>query len=1807
MKKLTKILVLLVSVALLACAFILVASAEESDPYAKYKYDPSVVAFAVYPSETEFKADKAANNDYANAIGKYNYLSDALKATGSSKKYVAMIADWECGEKGMPINNSSFGLNTTGMTFDLNGHTLSFSVYTGYYKSDGASRSTAYTWLTIGASNVTIVGNGGTIQGVMSLIQNSGSRTLNIVGGEGGITFRSIVGKQVTRAGTADTGYTYTWSDYVSDGVPSYSGTQMIKIGQETWTASNAVTSKLNISGKVSFERLNEKNTSALKYSGTAVINVGTADGARTTFSFKDASGSAGTGTEAQTAGIFYLRTHTGMNSESTAPNAVYNEGAVCSKLNLVNTDFDILSEKLFAADLAFRLVGEDDIQYVNIDDCNIYATDYTKDSAGNTVSRARVYGLFMYDRAANVRLVANDSRFEIIRDIKLLNCNYYSKYTAIPGYALFKNCYIKCVDGTAPYRFLRNTGTVVFEDCHLEYGYHFTNTGGTAWAPYDATKTPTAIGGKWPDYAEALGGVGTLIKEGCTIPTKVYGSDNLGTLDIETDAAEIGAYVTMEQGANTVTTKGSEHMLVEIYDADLDKNVRLVTTEEHLASLYCDVNWYDEKGEKIATSAYNNGDTIELPDVNMTKVTNGWYMTEYKWVDGDGKDVVAGQKVTGDMRVYMTPKNYVANLNVASYALRLMTHIEYEFYIPKAAFAEGISNVRVGDRLGVEKVIDDVEYVKINTGVYSGAMEFETAKTVDVTFDYTDANGKVHTLTSSFDVSVDNYVSYIIANRDSYAEETILVADLLQYHVELYKALYPTADVTATRIYKLFTEVEEYSIFLDSMIFNKKDGLTACDNLNSIVDSIQFVANGYASGFQLNIKDSKDTGIKVDGVQFLVRGYLAEADYEKGINAGTVAYGIRTAEGEFSKNADGSYTMVRSSEIPIYNITSDEINIVLTVTDAEGKTSTVSGTYSFDAYCQSVVEKYPTDAIIPFLKAVKAYSISAAEYRFGGTKYFPDGKEVASESMISVDKVADHTVANTVNPGDNVTYTITVENKGKTETVTVVSDVVPENTTYVEGADSYADGILTWNVSLAAGEKKTVSYTVKVDNDVALIGTTLEGTITRAGSTRCFGKALYVERTLNAVDTEYIDIAIAALADSTYENLNLARWIYYVAYSNGSVSTQLTSTAAPASIIEGIATATAKAEVLRMVAPTLFGGYGMPTTIEGVKGTAAGKVDEADLVAGDFIFVQGEEETLLYIYGNKGLFLLTKGAVKADKAAVLESLEGAKKFVVLRPSITMTSFTPTDMDAERDVLNEKQRALIETAKAYVLRGEYTQYDDTSMASGGYTRAENSVRAPEDYNRNEWGYLNCAYFTQEVYYSTFNYSIGMNTTNALTNQSAGKGMKVWSFSRTPGTQHSETEMAEVTEQFTSCLEPGDLVVIVRDKADGYGHVMLYIGDGNLIHSSGSNFDYTYDTGYGKETYEPTIRYLRLKDYFLTPSNDNGYIFGGRVAVLTVVRPLQNSTLANKAIPENTLNRVNNLAGIKVEKFSNYNEAKTVGRGDSITYTFAIRNTNDVAVTLDITDVVPAYTYYVDGAQSKDGDNLSWTVTVPANDDVSVSYTVKVSDVAEYGKYIDNSKAKIAGVRVTCKDTKIERTFSSEQEKAIIDTVTAMRKEGTSLKGLALVNEIYKRALGIDYDVFESTDAAVVAEGDDGVFIYGAFRDDKSGFYLREGSKYGEMLIPTLYGGRKYLERSAEKWTQTRLGQLHHLVVGDVVIGRMSSSTAIYMYAGGDKFLVLTNGFADDSSLAKTRFERFLGYANYYCILRPSMVMDGIAD
>jgi uncharacterized repeat protein (TIGR01451 family) len=376
--------------------------------------------------------------------------------------------------------------------------------------------------------------------------------------------------------------------------------------------------------------------------------------------------------------------------------------------------------------------------------------------------------------------------------------------------------------------------------------------------------------------------------------------------------------------------------------------------------------------------------------------------------------------------------------------------------------------------------------------------------------------------------------------------------------------------------------------------------------------------------------------------------------------------------------------------------------------------------------------------------------------------------------------------------------------------------------------------------------------------------------------------------------------------------------------------------------------------------------------------------------------------------------------------------------------------------------------------------------------------------------------------------------------------------------------------------------------------------MLYIGNGILIHSSGSSFAYSSDS----ETYEPTIRYMNVLGYLFNPDSTN-YLFreveeasGMRPYIedLAIVRPLDNF---GGSIPENTQNRVNNLSGILAEKLSSHAEGKTVNPGEPITFTFRLKNNGLAAKTLEIKDYIPENATLLSAGDFTYADGvLTASVTVAPGATVEVAYTVTASGAI--GAQIYGTNATVGGVLHTCPAICIEKTLTEAEQAAIIAAVEQLKASNPDqLTNFDLANAIYKAA-GLE---------APFAEGDDvrGSLFKDVLISGSTFWRLSENSEYYDMVAPTLYGGYRYYtpqNYSADLKVNTdrsRLPREQALVVGDILVVRFSSAEVMYLYTGAENLLNLSNPeLPNDSYSATVRLMRMMSVGNYYAVLRPSM-------
>ncbi len=676
------------------------------------------------------------------------------------------------------------------------------------------------------------------------------------------------------------------------------------------------------------------------------------------------------------------------------------------------------------------------------------------------------------------------------------------------------------------------------------------------------------------------------------------------------------------------------------------------------------------------------------------------------------------------------------------------------------------------------------------------------------------------------------------------------------------------------------------------------------------------------------------------------------------------------------------------------------------------------------------------------------------------------------------------------------------------------------------------------------------------------------------------------------------ISNAIRALSDSSYRDLELANMIYAVGLTKPSfVKDNFPKSADIA--LETILDSSAEEALLNMIPESLYGGIKVSKPIKGIKGEPTENINVKNLKVGDLLFVKKSDEAMNYIFDRDGLVDLSKATAKVDTQAVLNGLSKSDIFAVFRPSLIIEDYDYITEKSPELKLTPEQEAVIVTANSFLLRGEKLQYADTRLgqALNSEFRWKAGFFSPEDYTSDNWGYTNCAAFTYDVYYNALgmdlhNLDTKFYTTYNQMNYSEEIGIRKYHMICESADSYTAEDKERIKREIYDLLEPADILVVRRG---GNGHSMLYIGNGNIIHSGGSVYNYSD----AKENYEASIRQMRFDDYFFT-EGAGGYIFGSdigkEVSSFAILRPLD---IFEGEIPEVTQNRVKNMQGIMAQKLSTHNATKTVNRGEEITFTFEVYNSNDNNVSLEISDIVPENTTYISGAEKKNGNKLSWKINLEANTRKKVSYKVRVNQKVEYGTAIRSVESFVGGIPVRCPEIIVNRTLSEEEQAKII-TALENFKNNKGTKGFELVNDVYKNAINVE-NIFADTDFHTIVTSENGVFNYDpegvVSSSGARDYWINQDSTYNKLMVPTLYGGRNLYQLH---WSnRTRLPREHNLLVGDILVRKTLSGEQIFIFVGKDKFYNISEGLAEDTLDTKTRLETCIGTGNCFAVIRPS--------
>ncbi len=533
--------------------------------------------------------------------------------------------------------------------------------------------------------------------------------------------------------------------------------------------------------------------------------------------------------------------------------------------------------------------------------------------------------------------------------------------------------------------------------------------------------------------------------------------------------------------------------------------------------------------------------------------------------------------------------------------------------------------------------------------------------------------------------------------------------------------------------------------------------------------------------------------------------------------------------------------------------------------------------------------------------------------------------------------------------------------------------------------------------------------------------------------------------------------------------------------------------------------------------------------------------------------------------------------------------------------AITENPFPDLDLSGMTDV----QKAVVVTAESFFLRGSRIQYEDTRFLNSTkllYYRWAVQQRLLEEYTSQNIGFLQCAAFCYEVYRNALDLDLiyqdkvcyytsrfDTNANHVLRETPAASGFS----------SMTAEELNQKKQEFLDALQPGDIIVY-RVKTNG--HAMVYVGNGTIIHSGGS----VYNWDDKREVYEEngTVRKDSIDMFF--EKGQARYLFNKQS--YCIVRPIADFGVTQ--IPEKTLSRMNEMRGVLAEKTATHSEGQTVSPGETITFTFSLQNLTKEEKTLTVTDTLPLHTQFVSGDLKLDGNSLKAEVTVGAGEKKELSYTVCVAKDAPLKEQI-RSEAFVSSVPTNCSPITVGKTLSKEEQESLLKAISSL--SDSKLQGMELANAIYEKAFG--KKALPDADGSAILENllrhySDAIENKTAESDANWPWYWRSldpDSTYLPLIAPNLYGGRYVAENTSStpltdlEWFQnkrTRYVCANRLVAGDIILTSVSSKdlkTSAYLYTG-DALLSLQDNALMSPDLLLSR----LVSDRYFVVLRPSL-------
>ena len=235
------------------------------------------------------------------------------------------------------------------------------------------------------------------------------------------------------------------------------------------------------------------------------------------------------------------------------------------------------------------------------------------------------------------------------------------------------------------------------------------------------------------------------------------------------------------------------------------------------------------------------------------------------------------------------------------------------------------------------------------------------------------------------------------------------------------------------------------------------------------------------------------------------------------------------------------------------------------------------------------------------------------------------------------------------------------------------ITDLIPENTLLLtEGGAAMARASLSWSLSLAPLEKRSVSYKVIVSEAATEGDVILCTDESKVGGILTKATPVFVGRTLTTEERETIRETTLKMVGSELDAISLLNAIYKEALGIDAVI-DVSLADLPNEIFPESGNLRKLAEsgyYSEMIAPSQYGGRTVLDS-ERFLGERTRLTRERNLIVGDVLYLKGTSTYGLYIYLGGGVLLDLSGGLKTvDIEERLEVTLGWPMFAVLRPSL---------------------------------------------------------------------------------------------------------------------------------------------------------------------------------------------------------------------------------------------------------------------------------------------------------------------------------------------------------------------------------------------------------------------------------------------------------------------------------------------------------------------------------------------------------